>query len=223
MTKSYNPFRVMPKQLYIAKEGHFTIAVLLATALFMWIVGWGIFAFLSFAAAAFSAFFFRNPERTHSPESGTIISPADGKILSVTQGAAAPVTGELCTKISIFMSAFNVHVNRFPMEARVEDVKYIPGKFFVASMDKACEENERNIILLADDSSRKIVMVQIAGLVARRIVCYVKPGDKLRKGERFGMIKFGSRVDLYLPPCVEIAVKAGEKVLSGATIIGRFK
>lgn len=212
-------YKSRPGQRYIAREGYPFIAIALAVAFLLWEMGAGIFCMLMLGVAAFVAFFFRNPTRFPPQEEGVIIAPADGRILKVTENVTAPGTGANSTKISIFMSVLNVHINRFPVTARVKQVFYSAGKFLVASLDKASEHNERNLLVLEDEKGRQFVMVQIAGLVARRIICYVKEGDFLPIGERFGLIRFGSRVDLYLPTGFTVKIKIGDKVRSGETVI----
>jgi len=212
----------MPRQMYIAREGHPFVAIALIIAIFFGVIGSVIGSIVFFCVTAFVAFFFRNPER-HVPEGGDlIVAPADGRIISVERGARAPHTDSESTKVSIFMSVLNVHINRFPITAVLKSVVYIAGQFFVASLDKASDKNERNIFVLEDEKGREIVMVQIAGLVARRIVCYLMEGDMLGRGERFGLIRFGSRVDLYLPLDATLEVKEGDRVRAGESIVGRF-
>ena len=215
-------YKPRPRQFIVAVEGFPLIVIAILAAFFMWIMGFVSGALVMLLVAGFIIYFFRNPERVTPLENGLVVAPADGRILSITKNVMAPLTGAASTKISIFMSVLNVHINRFPITARVVDSSYVPGKFLVASLDKASEFNERNLLALEDESGRQIVMVQIAGLIARRIVCYVKNGGFLRRGERFGLIRFGSRVDLYLPISAEIKVKVGEKVRSGETVIGKF-
>lgn len=164
--------------------------------------------------------FFRDPERLVPREAGVAVSPADGRVVRV-EPHVDPMTGELRTCISVFMNLFNVHVNRAPVACRVERIRYFPGTFVNASLDKASTDNERCAYLLRDAEDRPWVMVQIAGLVARRIVCRVEEGDALARGERYGMIRFGSRLDLYLPPDYTPAVIIGDKVTAGESILAR--
>ena len=213
----------MPKQIYIAREGFPFIAIALLGAALLWLVGLYVGFYLMLGLVAFIAFFFRNPERTPPEGASLIVAPADGRIVSVERGVVAPHAGTESDKVSIFMSVLNVHINRFPITARVVDAVYSAGKFFVASLDKASEHNERHALVLEDGAGRKYVMIQIAGLVARRIVCYTKPGDTIGRGDRFGLICFGSRVDLYLPAGTEISVREGQKVRAGETVIGRLE
>lgn len=165
------------------------------------------------AAAAFSLYFFRDPER-EIPQGDVAVSPADGKVLSVV-----PVAPEL-TRVSIFMNVFDVHVNRAPIGGRVADVAYRKGRFLVASRERAAAENEQNSVLIEGDGTR-VLFRQIAGLIARRIVFFKKPGDTVARGERVGLIKFGSRVDVFLGPEWDIAVRPGERVKAGASILAR--
>jgi phosphatidylserine decarboxylase len=170
------------------------------------------------AACAFSLHFFRDPERVTPQGSDLAVSPADGRVLHVTE-CMEPLDGERRMRVSIFMNVFNVHVNRAPVAGAVEEIRYWPGKFFNASLDKASEDNERCAYKLRDADGLAWVMVQIAGLVARRIVCRAEQGDVLARGERYGLIRFGSRVDLYLPAGYVAAVKPGERVLAGQSVI----
>ena len=205
----------------IHPEGHrWVLGFGLATIIFF-LLGWGWLWKLTLLLTLFSGSFFRDPDRYPPFREGTLVSPADGRILSVTQVDGPELSGLTeSTKVSIFMSIFNVHVNRAPVAGRVLEIHYKPGKFFSADLDKASEENERNLVVMEDEQGRRIAFVQIAGLIARRIVCFVEPDDTLEKGERFGLIRFGSRVDLYLPPQTEIDVSVGQHVKGGETIIG---
>lgn len=170
----------------------------------------------------FSLWFFRNPVRTPPAGTGQIVSPADGKVIfsgETPAGMYSPVGGR---KVSIFMSPMDVHVNRAPVSGKVAAVRYNKGKFHVASVDKASLSNEQNGVTIETPEGRKVTYVQIAGMVARRIVCDVKEGDPVRQGQRVGMIRFGSRVDLYLPGDARIQVKPGDRVRAGESVIGVF-
>ncbi|OGQ48532.1 MAG: phosphatidylserine decarboxylase [Deltaproteobacteria bacterium RIFCSPLOWO2_02_FULL_47_10] len=198
---------------YITREGWPYIGVSFAILMVAAVIG-SIFLTAVFAVLFFFVvWFFRNPERDIPEGNGIIVSPADGKVIDIGQ------SGDL-TKVSIFMSVFNVHVNRIPADGVVKGIEYNKGKFLTASKDKASLENEQNAVTIELTGGGTVKFVQIAGLIARRIVCYLKEGDRVRVGERFGMIKFGSRVDVYLPPVFKVLVKEGEKIKAGSTIIG---
>jgi phosphatidylserine decarboxylase len=166
--------------------------------------------------------FFRDPDRVIPNQPDVIVSPADGKVISVGPVDHTSFCEGSCQKISIFMSVFNVHVNRIPFDGRVKKVGYHPGKFFSANRDKASLKNEHNAVFLETTDGKPLCTVQVAGLIARRIICKVQPGDDVRKGQRFGMICFGSRLDVYLPNDVETKVTVGDKVKAGSSVIGRF-
>ena len=166
--------------------------------------------------------FFRDPERVVPQELGVAVSPADGKVIKV-QTMRDPLTGEDRTAVCVFMNVFNVHVNRMPVAGRIARISYFGGKFINASFDKASEDNERNAVQVEDAEGKTWTMVQIAGLIARRIICWAEEGDSLARGQRFGLIKFGSRVDLYLPSDYESTVRIGEKVFAGQTVLARKK
>ena len=166
--------------------------------------------------------FFRDPDRVIPNQADAIVSPADGKVISVDPVDRTPFYEDSCRKISIFMSVFNVHVNRIPFDGQVEKVGYHPGKFFSANLDKASLQNEHNAVFLETEDGKALCFVQVAGLIARRIICNVQAGDQVRKGQRFGMICFGSRLDVYLPDDIEIKVAVGDKVMAGSSVLGRF-
>ncbi len=171
-------------------------------------------------------YFFRDPERVTPTREGLVISPADG-IVSLIEPAVPPkelgMSDDALTRVSVFMSVFNCHINRAPVAGAVKAVAYRPGKFFNASLDKASVDNERNSLCIEMADGRELAVVQIAGLVARRIVCFVTPGAKLGTGERFGLIRFGSRLDVYLPNGVEPQVQIGQTMIAGETIIADLK
>ena len=167
-------------------------------------------------------YFFRDPKRTIPVRDGLLVSPADGVISLIEKTMPPPeldIEKEALTRISVFMNVFNCHVNRSPIAGKVMEINYRPGKFFNASLDKASVDNERNSLVLQIPDGRQIVVVQIAGLVARRIVSFVKPKQTLRIGQRFGLIRFGSRVDIYLPTGVQPLVCIGQTMVSGETVI----
>jgi len=189
-----------------------------------------IFALLGMTYLTFAALvitlcfcgFFRDPDRVVTNQPGAIVSPADGKVISVGDVGETPFYEGRCKKISIFMSVFNVHVNRIPFSGSVRKVSYHPGKFFAANLDKASLQNEHNAVFLETADARQLCVVQVAGLIARRIICSVQSGNEVLKGQRYGIICFGSRLDLYLPDDAEIEVANGDKVKAGASIVGRL-
>jgi phosphatidylserine decarboxylase len=199
----------------IAKDAfRFLIPLLIATALTFWL-HWPVAAVLLLALTIFVAFFFRNPDRRVPEDPKAIVSPADGRVVNVER------VGNV-TKMSIFLSIFNVHVNRSPIGGRIEAIDYKPGKFKFAFDPSASVENERNVIMVRQGNVN-IVFTQIAGLVARRIVCWKRPGDNVSKGELIGLIRFGSRVDILFPATTEVCVEKGVKVRGGSSVIGRIK
>jgi len=204
----------------IAKEGlPFLIPSALLT-IFFGGMGWRILMSLGILVTLFIAFFFRNPKRKIPSLQNIILSPADGRIVHVGECEEDRFLREKAVKVSIFMSLFDVHVNRAPATGKVLDRSYHPGRFHVASVEKASLLNEQNAFILETEDRFKILLIQIAGFVARRIVCYAKAGDTLRKGEIFGLIRFGSRVDLYLPTEVKPIIRVGQHVKGGESIIG---
>ena len=168
----------------------------------------------------FNIWFFRNPERKAPQTPGSIVSPADGRILKIETIEEPLFLKAQCIKISIFMNIFDVHVNRIPYEGEIEAVSYQQGAFISANLDKASEENERNLVLLKTPEGKQLLFIQIAGLIARRIVCWIAQGVRVEKGERFGLICFGSRLELFLPSDARIAVNVGDRVKAGTTIMG---
>ncbi len=183
---------------------------------------WSPFLFIGGVLTAWCAYFFRNPERITPVRDGLMVSPADG-VVQMIQQAPPPPELEMgdapLTRISIFMNVFNVHVNRSPVDGRVEKLAYRPGKFLNASLDKASEHNERQSVRMKLADGRDIAFVQIAGLVARRILIWIEEGRNLAAGERFGLIRFGSRVDVYLPDGVSPLVCTGQTAIAGETVI----
>ncbi|HPQ44371.1 MAG TPA: phosphatidylserine decarboxylase family protein [Syntrophales bacterium] len=172
------------------------------------------------AVALFVMWFFRNPHRVTPEDEKAIISPADGRIIKIEEVEEQEMLNEKVRKVSIFMSVFNVHVNRAPCSGTVEEINYSKGKFFPANLDKASKLNERNSVLIRMADGGRILTTQIAGIVARRIVCWIGKDMPIQKGERFGLIKFGSRLEVFMPLDTTIAVKAGDKVRAGETKIG---
>ena len=200
----------------MAKEGYSFLLPLLLVVILCFSSGMNWLGSIFLALSVFIAYFFRDPERLIPADEGAIVSPADGKIV----GIAAET--DKTTRVSIFLSVFNVHINRSPVAGEVESVRYLPGKFKVAFDATASAENEQNVLVIRSGSD-KIKFSQIAGILARRIVCWKKPGDSVAKGERVGLIKFGSRVDIFLPENASLSIKLGDKVQGGASVIGRIK
>lgn len=179
-------------------------------------------ALLGLAATLFICYFFRDPDRLIPDTDDGIVSPADGKVLKVENVGPNRFINDPCKKISIFMSVFNVHVNRVPLDGRITKIEYYPGKFFSANLDKASRDNEHNAVHLETEQGQAICFVQIAGLVARRIICNVQVEDNVKQGQRFGMICFGSRLDVYLPESAQPTVAVGEMVSAGTSLIGKL-
>ena len=203
----------------IAKEGIPFILFFAFCTLIFALIDFKILSILFLAMTFFVLNFFRDPERYPPYEENVVVSPADGRVVEIKK-VLDPISNIEKSRISIFMNIFNVHVNRSPVSGEIKEIKYIPGKFFNAELDKSSEKNERNLINIKSEQG-DFTVVQIAGLIARRIVCWVKKGDKVLIGQRIGMIKFGSRVDLYIPSGYEIEVHKGDKVIAGQTIVAK--
>jgi phosphatidylserine decarboxylase len=206
----------------VAREGHpfiVTGAVLSAVAFLLGsrLLG-AIFGLLTLAFFGF----FRDPERAAPQGDGLIVAPADGKVVSVVDVAGEPGFSGAEKQISVFLSPFDVHINRSPIDGRVTEVSYRKGSYRAAFREDASKQNERNTLRIVDGQQRSVAVSQIAGVLARRIVCRVREGDWLARGERFGLIMFGSRTDIYLPADCRVEVTEGQRVKGGETIIGRF-
>jgi len=201
----------------IAREGWPFLAVSLALAVAgtVWCAVWSIPLWI---IALFVLQFFRDPPREIPQDAGAVLSPADGRIVAVER-VNDPYVQREAIKVSVFMNVFNVHSNRSPVDGTVQQVWYFPGKFVNADLDKASTENERNAVWLKTADGTDITSVQVAGLIARRILCYVKAGDVLARGQRYGFIRFGSRVDVYLPLDANVKVSIGDKVSATTTIL----
>ena len=202
-------------------EGFRFLAIFAAITLVLFLL-WEPLGWIGVGLTVWCYYFFRDPERVTTDRPGLVVSPADG-IVSLIEPAVPPaelgMAGMPLTRVSVFMSVFNCHVNRSPVAGEVTAISYRPGKFFNASLDKASADNERNSLRIRMADGRDLAVVQIAGLVARRILCFVKPGDRLGTGERFGLIRFGSRLDVYLPPGVEPLVRVGQTMVAGETVL----
>lgn len=204
----------------VASEGvPFILFSGFATLVFA-LIGLSLPALLCLLLTAFVTYFFRDPSRVVPTDPGAIICPADGKVIQVREVDDHRFAQQRVLKISIFMNVFNVHVNRIPMGGTVERVFLSPGAFYAADKDKAELHNEYCALTITTSAGLQYTVVQIAGFIARRIVCWAEQGDQVTAGQRFGLIRFGSRVDLYLPPTVQVQVQTGDKVRAGETILG---
>ena len=204
----------------IAHEGYPFIIFSLVITVFVAFFGISWLTILFALITFFIIWFFRNPDRYFQEEEKVLISPADGKIIKIEDVELNGNISGIFKKISIFMNVFNVHVNRVPYSGKIETIDYHEGKFFSANLDKASLDNECNEVMIRADDGRSILVVQIAGLIARRIVCWINVGTPVKTGERFGLIRFGSRVDIYLPEDSRISVKLYDKVKAGETPLG---
>ncbi len=205
----------------VAREGFPFILVGIGTTGLFLFMGWAVPSIIFGSLSLFTVYFFRDPDRNTPIPAKAVVAPADGKIVQIKEvNPPDNPSEELSVKISIFMSVFNVHVNRIPISGTIRRITYYPGKFLSANLDKASEQNEHNVICLELPDHRRITFVQIAGLIARRIACWVGEGEYAETGQRFGLIRFGSRVDIYLPRDTRIVTQLGHKVSAGRTIIG---
>lgn len=206
----------------IAFEGLKLIIPLAILTIVIFLLKWIIAGFILLAITLFVLFFFRDPQRTVPEGESVVVAPADGKVIVIKDIYENDYLHQNVKQISIFLSVFNVHVNRTPVSGLIEIVKYNPGKFHIAALEKASLENEQTAMVIADEN-RKILVKQIAGIIARRIICYVQPGDVVKKGDRYGLICFGSRADIFLPANSEIKVKLGDRVKGARDIIALLK
>jgi phosphatidylserine decarboxylase len=213
---------IKDNRIPVAVEGWPFILPLAISTLILFVLGCEITSFILFILTLFVSLFFRDPKRTVPEGKGVVVSPADGKVVAIKDIYEPDYLQQKIKQISIFLSVFNVHVNRAPISGTIEIVKYNPGKFHIAALPKASLENEQTATVIADGNT-KILVKQIAGMVARRIICYVQPGDIVEKGERYGLICFGSRVDIFLPENSEIRVQVGDSVKGAKDIIAVLK
>lgn len=210
-------------QFTVHKEGYLFVSLfIIATLLLFWL--WEPLGWIGVILTVWCAYFFRNPKRITPPGDDLIIAPADGRVekiitCSLPEEIANGDTTTQYKRVSIFMNVFNVHINRHAVNGIIKKIAYIPGKFFNASLDKASTDNERNSLLIETPKGIQIGVTQIAGLVARRILCSVKEGDDAVKGHEFGLIRFGSRVDVFIPEDVEIYVFEGQTTVGGETVL----
>ena len=205
----------------IAKEGYMFILPLAVLTGIFWALSWFWATGLFGGLFLFVTWFFRDPERSIPEDPNAIVSPGDGKIVEIIS-EKDPLLDEAYTRVSIFLNVFNVHVNRVPISGKIQATRYNPGKFFNAASHKASLDNEQSAILL-NNGHVTILVKQIAGLIARRIVCWAKEGDEYQRGQRFGLIRFGSRVDIFLPEGTDIKVAIGDIVNGVSSIIGYLK
>lgn len=206
----------------IAREGWLHIAIAFVAALGATeLIGW-LWALPFWVIALFVLQFFRDPPREVPENRNAILAPADGRIVAVEK-TQDPYLEREAVKISVFMNVFNVHSNRSPVDGEVRDKWYFPGKFINADLPKASLENERNALWIKTDNGADVTCVQVAGLIAKRILCHVSPGDHVARGQRFGFIRFGSRVDVYLPLDTKINVNIGDKVSATLTVLAEFR
>lgn len=207
----------------LAREGYRLIGAAAALTLLFALVGWTVLALVALVLTLFFVNFFRDPDRLTPPGDHLVTAPADGKVVAVLDGIREErLLKRECRRVSIFMSPLDVHVNRIPIDGTVIDVARRSGQFHAAYLDKASEFNEQTAVMLEDRRGERIVFVQIAGQLARRIICRLRPGDQVHRAERYGMITFGSRLDLYLPMAVEVRVRVGDRVTAGTTVIGAY-
>jgi phosphatidylserine decarboxylase len=204
----------------IAREGwpFLAISLVLAIGATVWCAAWSIPLWIIFI---FVLQFFRDPGREIPQEAGAVLSACDGRVIKVER-AQDPYGQREAILVSVFMNVFNVHSNRSPTDGTVAKVQYFPGKFVNADLDKASTENERNAVVLKTNDGQVVTFVQVAGLIARRILCYIKVGDTLTRGQRYGFIRFGSRVDVYLPLTATVKVAIGDKVSATTTILAKL-
>lgn len=207
------------KNTPIAVEGYPFVAIAAFITVVLALLAWKVLAVFFLVVTLFVVFFFRNPQRITPGDENAVVSPADGVVIYLGKARESHLDEEMM-KISIFMSVFNVHINRVPVSGRVVDRFYLPGKFLDVRDERATFENEQNGLVLETSRGIKMVVVQVAGLIARRIVCYPKIGDMLQRGQRYGLIRFGSRLDVYLPKNAELRVSMGDKTVAGETILG---
>ena len=207
------------QRIPLAKQGLPYILGLSVLLILLFFLGWTFLTVLALILTVLVINFFRDPERVIPQAPNAILAPADGKVIFVGPTFEDRFLKKETLKISIFMSIFNVHVNRIPFPGEVESIHYEKGTFFAASLDKASLDNEHNAVVLRTPEGEKIVFVQIAGLIARRIDCWVQPGARVQQGERFGMIRFGSRLDVFVPSNSQLVVSKGQRVKAGESIL----
>lgn len=205
-----------------AKEGIPFIAAPAGVTLIAGWLGWPVVAFLGAVATLFSAWFFRNPARLIPQGPNLVVAPGDGKVIAIEEEFEPRYLKDRSIRVTIFLNVFDVHINRMPCDGTIEDIQYQPGLFLVASKPEATLRNEQNAVMLKTPEGIKVLCVQVAGLIARRIVCWVSPRERAVRGERYGLIRFGSRMDTFLPIGTKLQVVLGERVKGGQTILGEL-
>jgi phosphatidylserine decarboxylase len=216
-------FRDKYYHIPVAREGVPYILIAAFVTMVFAVQGWGLLTVPALVATLLVGHFFRDPQRMFNAGRSDVLSPADGKVISIERMESAPMTGRPCIRVSIFMSVFDVHVNRVPVTGVVQEIQYRKGTFLAANLAKASGENEQNWVRILSDEGHELVMTQVAGLIARRIVCWPGVGDTVEQGERFGMIRFGSRMDVFVPVAAEVQVLLGQHVYGGETVLCRLK
>ena len=206
----------------IAREGYPLIFIAVILTALAFLAGWMALGIILGLIGIAIAGFFRDPERQAPVGEGLVVSPADGKVVTIAGVKGDPLFLGSATRVSIFLSPLDVHINRTPVEGKIAKITYQPGKFLAAYKEEAAQRNEQNALSIVDSKGRTWGVVQIAGVIARRIICRAKQGDQLARGERFGLIMFGSRTDTYLPEGCRIEVTEGQRVKGGETVLARF-
>lgn len=206
-----------------AKEGFPFIGTAAGVTLCAGWLGWTPVAVIGAGLLLFVSWFFRNPARVIPEGPGLVVAPGDGKVIAIEEEFEPRYLKEKSLRITIFLNVFDVHINRIPCEGTIEDVQYQPGLFLVASKPEATVKNEQNALMIKTASGVKVLCVQVAGLIARRIVCWVSPKDRAIRGERYGLIRFGSRMDTFLPLGTNVRVAVGDRVKGGETILGDLR
>ena len=206
----------------IAPEALPFVLLLGALATGAWFLDLKIASLILTVTAGWVLWFFRNPTRTLPDDPLSIVSPADGQVMEIHEEEEEIYCKERVTRVSIFLNIFNVHINRIPFAGEILETGFIPGRYLPAMKPAASQENHRHVVLIQTSTGRKMLVVQIVGLIARRIRCWVQTGDQVTRGDRFGLIQFGSRVDTFLPLDVQLRVKVGDHVKGGSSILGKF-
>ncbi|MBI5411490.1 MAG: phosphatidylserine decarboxylase family protein [Nitrospirae bacterium] len=207
----------------IVREGLPFVAGAGGAAVLSGALGWTGPMWLLAAATLFTAWFFRNPKRAAPLIEGAVVAPGDGRIIAIEREYEPRFLKDQGTRISIFLSVFNVHVNRIPCDGTIEDIAYQPGRFVAANRPEATLRNEQNALMIRTPQGSKVLCVQVAGLIARRIVCWARPGERVHCGERYGLIRFGSRMDLVLPLTARLRVGIGDCAKGGETILAELR